>query len=114
MELKTKVKDILFLSLVSSGLKHSTFSYIPPSTLKPKIMTFEMGTDLVRNNLLGLECGRITSQGVTFLFNCKAIEELVLRHNVSAEMRRLATNELVHAIKDSCERSQLALKKRER
>ncbi|PKU84509.1 BTB/POZ domain-containing protein FBL11 [Dendrobium catenatum] len=28
------------------------------------------------------ECGRITSQGVTFLYNCKAIEELKLRHNV--------------------------------
>ncbi|XP_020680084.1 BTB/POZ domain-containing protein FBL11 isoform X7 [Dendrobium catenatum] len=27
------------------------------------------------------ECGRITSQGVTFLYNCKAIEELKLRHN---------------------------------
>lgn len=30
------------------------------------------------------ECGQITSCGVSSLFKCKAIEDLLLRHNVSA------------------------------
>lgn len=32
------------------------------------------------------ECGKITSDGVSFLFNCIAIEDFLLRHNVSVQL----------------------------